>query len=106
MTTADTKKRKLLTVDDIKPSLRGIFYARARLLPRFVKSFLSFFLLLISFAAWEIESIVGIEFGAKFCVSARKIISRLFLSLIQQQANGYPSCGQKLASGTTRKCSQ
>jgi hypothetical protein len=29
MTTADAKKRKLLTVDDIKPSLRGIFL-RAR----------------------------------------------------------------------------
>jgi len=29
MTTADAKKRKLLTVDDIKPSLRGIFCTRS-----------------------------------------------------------------------------
>tara|TARA_B100000482_G_scaffold48652_1_gene32449 strand:+ start:1343 stop:1507 length:165 start_codon:yes stop_codon:yes gene_type:complete len=42
MTTADAKKRKLLTVDDIKPSLRGIFLHARSFLPRFVA--LSFFL--------------------------------------------------------------
>ena len=106
MTTADAKKRKLLTVDDIKPSLRGILSHARSFLPRFVA--LSFFLsLVISFAAWEIESIVGIESARSFVFPARKEhhLTR-FLSLIQQQVNGYPSCGQKLASGTTRKCSQ
>ena len=103
-----TKKRTLLTVDDIKPSLRGTFYTLARLWPRFVA--LSFFLsfsLSLSFAL-EIESIVGIESQARcFVFSARKYhhLTR-FLSLIKHQANGYQSCGQKLASGTTRKCSQ
>ena len=108
-----TKKRTLLTVDDIKPSLRGTFYTLARLWPRFVA--LSFFLsfsLSLSFAL-EIESIVGIESQARcFVFSARKyhhLTPFLSLSLsliIKQQANGYQSCGQKLASGTTRKCSQ
>ena len=92
---------------------RYLLHSRSFVAPFCCAFFLSFFLSL-SLSLWKLNPSSGSNLKrVVLCfLRANIIISRLFslslsLSLIiKQQANGYQSCGQKLASGTTRKCSQ